>query len=116
MNFQKVYKSPWILSALIIGIIFVWRFGLILSVFAMIPLLLILYLRESHRRRMKLKQQYEESLEALKRNPKSSYQKQICLNVGRLYYSSLRGLGGTTAVDEQAIANDLSVATGEDML
>ncbi|RYZ51273.1 MAG: hypothetical protein EOP49_12115 [Sphingobacteriales bacterium] len=72
---------------------------LIIAIFAAAIYFAVKYMVDGKKQTLQLKEMYENALK--------SGDKQNALQVGRRYYSSMRG-GELSIYDEQAIANDLS--------
>lgn len=131
-NIKSIWSNPkkrtrflQILLAVILGLSFIISItndisfiGLLLMVFVSVCgisfVLFILYFFVSNigmreKKAIELKQEYEDILDRLSRNPNSQKLRQLALEIARDYYSSLRNDGRLTIYDEQAIQNDLSL-------
>jgi len=74
----------------------------------------LIYIGNMYMNRFNFGQEYKYILSQLEKDPKNPKLRRKALEAGRKYYGSYRDLGGTTQVDEQAIANDINAATGGD--
>ena len=79
--------------------------GIFIVLFS-IPIIVINTL--NHKNKMGIKEDYEDALYKLQHEPNNSKLKVTALELGRIYYSSLRFNKLLTIYDEQAINNDIN--------